>query len=349
MNANLSDFLIGKDWYDNSTLDTIDRCHRKGFWKTVFTLPITTTEATEIDRLATEKGTKILVSLPNGVSENVGVGAHFGSCIHAAFDKYYAPIFYKDKTVEQRKILAFRTFAKKYEQLVKDPDLVDNKYTLSRGMDLLDMYFSHYSEEDLAFRPVETEIAICVEIAYRPTDALFFEPFWYVMRIDAIWERLRYSDFFITEHKTASSPETKLVELLLSRQVRGYYWGATQFDSEKPIEGVLSNVLAVRAAETNPSKLFFRDYIHLTQADAELFRLQTIYKVQRWRDIRDLAATIQPGPLQLAAFDQTTSECTRYGKCAYHDLCLYGPAGTDLSQFQRNTWNPLYSEKLEGE
>lgn len=338
--TDLQHFLDDKEWYDNSTLDTIDRCVRKGFWRTVFSLPVSDAE---------EKSGDIIEGaiIPTGVAENVGIGAHFGTCIHAAFDKYYSKLFFKTKTREQRRILAIRTFCKKYEQIIAEPDLVDGKYSLHRGIDLLDMYFDHYAEEDLAYEPVETEVAIICEITPRQSDPITFLPFWYVMRLDAVWRRINYDDLWVVEHKTASSPESKLTELLLSRQVRGYFWGISQFPADRPVEGVLANVLAVRAAESDSSKLFFRNYIHLTEADAEIFRLQTIFKVERWREVKRLAATLPPGPVQLAVFTQTPTECTRYGKCAYHDLCLYGPTGADLSKFQRNTWNPLYAEKLE--
>lgn len=323
------------EWYDNSTLATIDSCVRKGYWRTTFQLPAPESE--------------FPTKVASGIAETVGVAGHFGTCIHAAFDKYYSPVLVKERTLQQRRIDAIRAFSAKYAKLVPDPDLVDNKYSHLRGVDLLDMYFDHYEQtgEDSLYDPIETELALFIWINYdQNSDPFPFRPFVYICRIDGIFRRRRFDDYVIAEHKTSTSPQRILDELHLSRQARGYNWGLKQFAYDRPIEGVMANVLAIRAAESEPSKLFFRDYIRLDASDDAKFRLETIVKVERWRRTREMASTV-PWPLQLAMFDTNPKECTRYGKCSYYDLCLHGPTGVDLSKYVPNTWNPLHAEKME--
>jgi len=321
------------EWYDNSTLAAIDSCVRKGYWRTTFTLP----------------SNENLTGTKSGIAEKMGVAAHFGTCIHSAFDKYYSPILFRENTLQQRRIAAIRAFSAKYAQLISDPDLVENKYSHLRGVDLLDMYFDHYenSGEDSLYEPIETELALFIWIKYDPNlDPFQFDPFVYICRLDGISRRRRFDDYVIDEHKTSTSPDRIINEMHLSRQARGYRWGLKQFQYDRPIEGIRLNVLAVRAAESDPSKLFFRDFIRLDDLDDAKFRLETIVKVERWRKIKSNAALVQ-WPLQLAMFDTNPKECTRYGLCSYYELCLHGPTGVDLSKYTPNTWNPLHAEKME--
>lgn len=321
------------EWYDNSTLAAIDSCVRKGYWRTTFALP------------NPDSPTKI----QPGISETIGVAGHFGTCIHSAFDKYYSPVLIREMNLTQRRIAAMRAFSAKYSQLVSEPELVETKYSHLRGIDLLDMYFDHYETtgEDSLYEPVETEQSLFIWIKYDPlTDPFPFTPFVYICRLDGIFRRHSFNDYVITEHKTSTSPERVIRELHLSRQVRGYRWGLRQFEYDRPIEGVMANVIATRAAESDPSKLFFRDYVRLSDIDDAKFRLETIVKVERWRRTKALAKNV-PWPLQLAMFDTNPKECTRYGLCSFYDLCLHGPTGVDLGKYAPNTWNPLHAEKME--
>ena len=43
-------------------------------------------------------------------------------------------------------------------------------------------------------------------------------------------------------------------------------------------------------------------------------------------------------------FTQTTEECTKYGLCAYYDLCDLGISQMLLSEFHTDEWNPLIPE-----
>jgi hypothetical protein len=346
MILDLRNFLQGKEWYDNTTLETGDRCKRKLYWKNEYQLP--RPQLTPSPGDGTQQG-----FVRNGIAEHVGVGAHFGSAIHAAFDRFYDPILFATYTYQQRRIAAIRAYDTKYRNLIplETWDEIDSKYTLERGINLLDLYFDHFREEDKFYRPIETEIVFVVPVRPQPGDPFDFVPFYYVARCDAIWERIRFSDYWIVEHKTSTRPDMKMIELVIGRQGRGYFFSGKQLPSEQSLEGIIPNVLAVRANENDPTKLFTRDYIHLSTKDAEEFRLETIIKVAEWRRLKSLSARFPiNSPPARAIFHKSTCECTRFGRCTYYDLCLHGPEGVaSFDLFQPNTWNPLYSEKMETE
>lgn len=324
------------EWYDNSTLSVLDRCYRKGFWKNVFTLPQTPLPAT-----APGLQDGILFK---GISERVGPAALYGTAIHSALDKRYSPSF-ASLTYEQKRILALRTFTKKYNELIPDPEIVENKHSLDRGLDILDLYFDRYEEEDKWFRVVETEVVFINVVRPRPGEEPF-NPFIYIARSDGLIERLQYDDYFILEHKNVVAVDLELIKLKIGRQGEGYIWSAKEFPTDKPINGMLANILAVRAAEVDPLKLFKREYIHKTSYQTEQWRIETIKKVQRWRLMLQ-KATEQPNIVAaMLEFDRTTEECTRYGKCSFYDLCIDGPLSIDLEKYSPNTWNPLYTEKV---
>lgn len=325
------------EWYDNSTLSVLDRCYRKGFWKNIFILPQAPSPSEE-----TPEGE---VKVFKGIAEKVGPAALYGTCIHAALDKAYSPSF-NHLTREQRRILALRTFTKKYNELIPDPEMVDKKYSLDRGLDVLDMYFDHYSEQDNWFRVIETELVFINVIKPRAGEE-DFDPFIYIARSDGLIERLQYDDYFILEHKNVVQVDMEIMKLQIGRQGEGYVWSAKEFPSNKPINGLLANVLAVRAAEDDPVKLFKREFIHKTSYQTEQWRIETIKKVERWRSLRK-AAEKQPNIVAaMLEFDRTTEECNRYGKCTYFDLCMNGPLSIELEKYSPNTWNPLYTEKVE--
>jgi len=338
MSNDISEFLPKEirelEWYDNSTLATIDKCNRKGFWKNVYQLPNT-------PEINTPNGK----TQPKGIAERMGIGAFVGTAFHAALDRYYAPLN-STKTYEQRKIIAFRALASKYAELILEPELAETKYSLPRCIDVLDMYFTRYEEEDKWFKVIDTEVVAVVVI--RPkADEPDFTPFNWIARSDGTIERTRYQDRMVMEHKTATSPEQKLTELVMSRQTEGYCWAMSEFPSEKPIVGIMANVISIRAAECDPSKLFFRDYISKSKYQLAQWRFETIRKVLSWRAI-NAAASTTPHILQsMQYFTRNTEECTRYGRCSFYDLCLHGPQSVDLNNYTANIWNPLYAEKMD--
>lgn len=311
------------EWYDNSTLSIIDQCIRKAYWKLLFPLP----------------------NSPHpGIQDKVGVAAHYGTCIHAAMDKMYSPI-YSNLTYHKRKILAFKAYSQKYQQIVKDPDLVEDKYSHSSGVCLLDDYFAHYENEDSFYRPIETELCLVVPI----TD--LDPPFYYIFRIDGVVERIAMGDLLVREFKTTSSSlQNKLNELRISRQCEGYVWGCRQFKTfrDLKISGVMADVLAVRVKERDPEKLFARDIFHINELQAEMWRKETVNKVRRWRAVKNYSSLLNNEPLiQHHYFDRNTNECTRYGLCSYYQLCVNGINSVDLNLLVPNDWNPLNAEKLE--
>jgi len=320
------------EWYDNSTLSTIDKCIRKGFWKNLYILPQSQPSGGEPTTEVPQKG----------IAERMGVGAHFGSAIHEALDKFYAPL-HREMNDRKRRLMAMSAFSRKYAELVTEPEMVDKKYSHPRGIDLLDMYFDRYETEDTNFRVIETEVVGIIIIRPEPGEPNFV-PFLYIVRSDGLIERIRTEEYFVLEHKTATSPEQKLVELRIGRQVEGYVHVFRQFPSEKPIVGVLANVIAVRAAESQHDKLFYRDYIYKNTYQTDQWRFETIRKVLRWRS---MIADSQHASTLIEAmqyFDRNTEECTRYGRCSFYDLCMHGPQNVELSGYEPNKWNPLYTD-----
>jgi len=327
------------EWYDNSALSTIDRCLRKGYWKNIFPLTITEALAT-----APQATTEVVYK---GLSEKMGNGAFYGSAIHAGLDRLYSPIN-ANKTLEQRRILMLRAFTSKYMELFSDPEMVENKYSMDRGLDVLDMYVDHYQEIDQYFKVIDTELVMINVIRPEKGDNDFV-PFIYIARSDGLIQRLQFDDYHILEHKNVVSVDQEMNKLRIGRQGEGYVWSAKQFPTtmDYPITGILANILAVRAAESEPSKLFFRDFIPKTSYHTEQWRIETIRKVERWRALIKESSQEQTIVGQMLTFDRTTEECTRYGLCSFYDLCMHGPHSVDLSKYTPNTWNPLYTEKVE--
>jgi hypothetical protein len=311
------------EWYDNSTLEVIDSCHRKAFWNIVFQHPNAGPDARA------------------GLEKKVGAGAFFGTCIHAALAKYYG-LYNKGLSEQSRRIAAFRAFASEHERLFPDPDLLETKHTASRGLDLLDMYFDHYLQEDQDFEPLESELYFSIRI-----EPLFseepFEPFNYVGRGDNIFRRRSSNDLIIFETKTTGyGIDREIMKREIDRQTEGYYFGFSQFDSNWTIMGVMLNVIGVSASAIEPSKLFQRAYYRMGSEVLHKFRKETILKVKRWRSILADGEKASSILETIEAFDRRTEECTNYGRCTFYDLCKYGPTGVDWkNQFPPNTWNPL--------
>lgn len=312
--------------YDNSTLSTIDSCVRKAYWKTLFQLP---------------------QSKHVGIAERVGIAAHFGTSIHAAMDKFYSPILYKQWSPEKRKIAAFKAFSLKYAALIPDHDMVEEPYTHPSGIRLLDDYFSHYESEDNFFIPIETEW--CTIVLLKELEP----PAYWIARGDGLVYRPAMEDYLVKEYKTTkSSLQNKIDELRMSRQCEGYVWGISQpelrLPHDKPVTGILADVIAVRVREKDPTKLFKREIIHKSEIDLEVWRRETVAKIKRWRAIRGHAELHSLHPLtQHHYFDRNSNECMRYGKCSYYGLCEQGLGAIDFSQYFPNDWNPLHSEKME--
>jgi hypothetical protein len=313
------------EWYDNSTLNLIDSCIRKAYWKLEFPL------GKKAD------GTEI-----RGIADRVGVAAHFGSAIHSAMDKMYSPILVRDMSYEKRKLAAFRGFSSTYAKLILEPDLVESPYDHPSGIRLLDDYFNHYAAEDDFYVPIETEMCTIVVLHELSPPAYF------IARQDGLVFRPSQNHYLVKEYKTTKGGlQQKLDELRISRQAEGYVWSLQQFESQYPIAGVLADILAVRVRERDPSKLFARDIFNVSNFQLEQWYQETLTKIRRWREIKRLAYINATSPLtQHFNFDRSTNECLRYGKCSYYDLCVYGLAAANFDQFSANEWNPLYVEKM---
>lgn len=306
----------GLEWYDNSTLESIDRCHRLGYYQNV---------------LWHADGRR------PGLSGGAGVGANFGTCLHEGLAKWYGLQTLED---DPRRLAAFRSFAECHEKLFKDPGELDEKYSLARGLDLLDIYFDHYSFEDAEYRSIEPEMTVLLLIEPRPAEPLF-EPFHFVIKTDGLFERLNHSDLVLLEHKTSAWGVARILkEREYDRQSEGYVWGLREMYRDRTISGVLLNAIGIYKDEKNPAKLFGRQFFDKSLEQTELWRRETIRKVERWRGMLRASATTAASIFELPEhFDRNTSACTQYGLCGFYNLCKYGMAMVD--EYVPNTWNPF--------
>lgn len=300
--STLNEWLRTVEWYDNHKLSTILNCLRKAWLHTEFR---------------------------GGLAGSVGNGAFFGSCVHAGLAAYNASWGQPENT---RRLRAIRAFASEHaRKFGPEPSLIDKKHTIDHGMNLLDEYFDRFLMEDRQWRPIETELACIVPIAPTPDDPPF-SPFYFVFRVDGLWERVSNGDWFVEETKTTGGNVAReLTRLMINRQGTGYVWGMRQFDKGHRIVGVLYNVLFVGSSFDFGRDIRMKDINTL-----ESWRSQTIAIVEDWR--RKLRA-IDEGASPLTTMYQNDQMCTHYGKCPYFDVCYHGlPLAETLPL---NTWTPF--------
>lgn len=312
--TNLSTFLDGKEWYDNTKLTgTISPCKRKAFYSHI---------------------------LRGGLEAGVGPGADFGTCIHGAIATYYA--WWGRENESRRRALALRSLSALHETLFTGParNSLTPKHTIESGLAIFDHYANFHLLDDTLLKPIEIELAGAVEITPLK-DEPPFKPFWYIFRIDGIHERLDHGDYWVRETKTTSGGVAReITKLCLSRQPRGYLYCARQFPGVS-FTGVLPDVVGVMAKTLECR----REYFPKPLADSESWRRQTIHMVEDWRRIvRE--GTVDLGVSGTLSYDldrfyQETGECTAYGLCSFFDLCRYGLSPATLAPFKPNTWNPL--------
>lgn len=311
----LDTFLENKDWFDNSRLDTINACKRKGFLGQLYN---------------------------GGLEAGVGAGADFGTCMHAFRATYYS--WWGKISESERRIKGMRSFLEQHEAHFTGPyaDSLETKHTKESGLAMIDHYCDSYLLEDTLLQPVEVELAGAVEITYDPTiDPYPFDPFWYAFKIDGIHRRLTYHDLWVAEMKnTGGGVKRELTKLKLSRQPTGYVYCARQFPGAD-VTGCMPDVVGV-LAKTRECQ---RDFYPKTVKDTNDWRQQTIKIVRDWRTMQAEAhAQMAAGALfvdWVNLFYQQTAECTSYGLCAFYDICRDGFSPATLAAFRPNKWNPL--------
>lgn len=307
-NNKLLEFLRDKEWYDNSRLEQIVTCNRKGYYMNI---------------------------LAGGLKMGVGTGADFGSCLHAGVAAYYMLWGRADQLSRRRN--AFRVFSEVYGRMFPSnvQEALQSRHELSQGLLILDNYFDSHLSTDFTLRPVEVELGGTVKIEPREGEQSF-KPFWYVFRMDGLHERVNYGDYFVRELKsTSGGAERRLKALKIDRQSLGYLYCARQFPGPE-IAGVLGDVVLV-AARTLDAR---RDYFIKTKQATEDWRVQTINIVEHWRSLAERAHD-KPFNEILNTYTQNTNACLNYGMCHYYDLCDFGVSPSTLTPFERNDWNPL--------
>lgn len=310
-NPQLNEWLKNKEWYDNHKLSTILACQRKAFLSMLYK--------------------------NQGLAIEVGTGAFFGTCTHAALAKYY---FLQDKLNETgRRMEALKTFAREYENLFLDllPEKVPKKHSLENGLDIIDAYCDRWLPQDHKYRTVEVELAGILPIKPSPGDPPdFVEEFYFIFRADRVVERIETGDWWIVEIKTASNVKSELAHLLLARQPRGYVYALHQWEPAK-IKGFIPDIIGIYVEK----KEFEREYVYCPAPILQSWRIQTINIVQRWRSILNKQKLVP----SLDNFVQDDGECTRYGLCQFYDICRYGLHKAD--QMKLNTWTPFQLSKKE--
>jgi hypothetical protein len=306
MLSELEEFFNTHEWFDNSRIKTIRGCKRKAYYK-------------------------LLGPQGDPLEETVGDGAMFGSAWHAGLASYYAG--WHVLSEEQRRVAAARAFSAEWAEGFPHGAKM-TKHQLSRGLDILDGYFSHFMFEDELYEPVETEIGFCVEI--KPHDyELQFKPFWYIGRADGIFKRVSHGDLYLRETKTtASNVEARLKQLKFDHQPVGYTHCLRNMPGGSNIVGFIGDVVLVAVQKME----FGRDYFTVSRNDGESWRRQLINTVEDWRALQ---GKVGRGGAVGDIFYQDTERCHDYGKCAFYDLCDYGIGPDTLAQFSSNMWNPL--------
>lgn len=306
------------EWYDNSKLEMIDSCHRRGYWALVHTT--------------------LGVELP-GLVKTPNDGALFGTCIHAGLAAYYSR---PTAPMKDRQLAMFNAFVRSHSKLFPTTRQdIDPKHTMESGLSLLDMYCDRYRDEAATLQPIETELAGVVVIRPRVGEDPFL-PFYYVMRTDGLDRRIQQGDLLVKEHKTTSwGVDKEIKKRQVDNQTRGYDFVLRSFPSSLPIVGVLVNVLGVSASETKEEKLFAREIYFHKEEELEEWRRGVILKVEGWRRMVAEAARYPSLHDKLRCFDQRTEQCTAFGLCAFYDACAYGPGALDLRRYSPNEWNPL--------
>lgn len=342
------DFLNGLEWYDNSRLNTINGCKRKGMLHLLGN-PMPPAGFFRVDREIgpTElvPGKMIPVTDPTevklsglvwsgGLASPVGQGAHFGSCFHAAKSAFEAG--WGKLSFEDRAVRGAAAFAKLWDELFASAGgAQDAKHTLDRGIEILADYLDTYQGDDEVLRPVDPELGFVVLIEARPGDPPF-EPFYYVGRCDGVYERLGSpgNDWAVGETKTTSGgAERRLKSLKFDRQPIGYVHILRDVMGYDRISCFMGDVVGVMRKSYDCR----RDFFMVSKARSEAWRRETLQIIAEWRLRKEWAKTRDP----FAVFYKETEECFKYGQCPYYNLCDFGVNPTTLSDFNLDTWNPL--------
>ncbi len=312
----IGDWLKTVEWYDNHTIQGWIDCRRLYYYHNVH---------------------------EGGLAKGVGNGARFGSAIHMGLAAYYTnyQLPYDDKVA-----YACWAYDREYKKRFgsANPE-VDDKHFIENGLSILGDYFDTFKTEDHLFRPVDAELACLYRMEQREGEPPF-APFWYVMRVDGLYEQYGSGDWFVLETKTtASGCDRELVRLAFDRQPIGYCTILSEFAEGHKIQGFLGNVILVTKIKKEAKRQFFA----VTPPRMREWRLETIRHIE---DIRSAKAALNmpligDEQVRMSYFARNTGHCTKYGMCAYYDLCNGGHwtlERTNLTgRFGLNVWHPFKS------
>jgi len=307
----LNEWLAQVEWYDNHRLSIILECRRKAYWHLL------------------HRG---------GLAQRVGPGAHAGSTVHAGIAAYEAG--WGRIPESERRLDAFEamrdTHNRVFGQLREEGFALDSRHELDNLVDIMDTYFDRFLEEDHLYRPIQSEMAMCVPIRPQAGDPLHFtDPFWYILRMDGLWRREATGDLYVMETKTTSGGvKRELTRHQINRQGTGYVWAVRQFPEGEACVGVLVNVVGILKDKRD----YARDVETKSQTMCESWRRQTINIVEDWRELLRRAKTLTLQE-RLDMFYQDDKQCMNYGLCPFHDACYFGPVFAE--SMPTNTWTPF--------
>ncbi len=304
------------EWYDNHRLGTMLECMRKAFWHILYQPPGETRQ---------------------GLATRVGNGAGFGSAIHAGKAAYYDG--WGKRSEPDRRIDAYEAFGRVWAKNFAGV-MHENKHSEGNGVSILQDFFDRFLLHDIRYKPIDTEMAIVAPI--EPHAGESFDPFYYVCRLDGLWEDLHHGDLLVEETKTTGSGVLREIERLrIARQPTGYVWATREVSGGQRVSGFLANVMLVAATKRDAA----REIYTKSNYDLESWRRQTIHIVENWRRLTSYyASSSDPFLVKLDHFLQDDKQCMNYGRCAFYDVCTQGAALA--ATFPVNTWTPFQVEDV---
>ncbi len=202
------------------------------------------------------------------------------------------------------------------------------------------------------------EVSFCTKLYdttyFDPSsDVQHHLPVFYTGKIDLPVHQ--HGQLFIMDHKTSSwMGDTVWDSLNMSDQQKGYAWAWAETTGQF-VSGYMPDVIRSKeppkyiseereykgkkgSIKTWWEESFQRDYHYLGEGELVAWKRNTIAKVEEllWHYTRDYM------PMESTA-------CTRFGRCAFYDVCNIFPEKNRLLQlqspmFKNNVWSPLVNK-----
>lgn len=296
------------DWFDNSSVDSWQKCNRLGFYGKVMMLG----------------------------RSSAAMSA--GKLIHVYIENFH--IHGPD--------VAQREFAKSYQDQQQGSSDFLGKSAKYQFPNLARVVTDYAAQPKDDFHYVATEIPFAIWFGGDCGSAGPFcecaqdsptRCFWFVGRMDGL-VRDRRGEFFLLENKTSGSlTETTLRGYDISRQAQSYTFSIRKLLADSGIDpsglrGVLFNVISFGSATTK----FARHPVFVPEHTRKEWE----------SELRRTVAAIRSAALERDLLPiRNTNQCTSYGICGFYDLCK-SFAGRTLQQppdilgaFPKSDWSPL--------